>query len=79
MRGARQSKICEIMGISARTLQHWKAPENETDNRLNSKCTPSNKLSELERQQIIRTCNLPEYASLSPSKIVPTLADKGIY
>lgn len=79
MRGARQSKSCEIMGISARTLQRWKAPENENDNRLNSKCMPSNKLSELEKQRIIRTCNLPEYASLSPSKIVPTLADKGIY
>jgi transposase InsO family protein len=77
--GARQSKACDIMGISAKTLQRWKAPGNEKDNRLDSLHSPSNKLSELERQRIIYTCNLPEYANLSPSKIVPTLADKGIY
>lgn len=77
--GARQSNACEIMGITTRTLQRWKASENKKDGRLDSRHTPSNSLSELERQRIIHTCNLPEYANLSPSKIVPTLADKGIY
>lgn len=79
MSGARQSKSCEIIGISTKTLQRWKVPSNEKDNRLDSKCMPSNKLSELERKRIVHTCNLPEYASLSPSKIVPALADKGLY
>uniref|UniRef100_UPI0025F4D9E2 IS3 family transposase n=12 Tax=Thiolapillus sp. TaxID=2017437 RepID=UPI0025F4D9E2 len=40
---------------------------------------PANKLSEAEREQIIKTCNLPEYKSLPPSQIVPILADKGEY
>ena len=40
---------------------------------------PRNKLSEAERQQILKLCNSPEFASLPPNVIVPTLADKGIY
>lgn len=40
---------------------------------------PVNKLSEQERQDIIDISNAPEYASLPPSQIVPTLLDKGQY
>lgn len=40
---------------------------------------PANKLSEQEREAIIEVCNLPEYASLPPSQIVPTLLDEGKY
>lgn len=40
---------------------------------------PRNKLSESERQQILELCNSPEFASLPPNVIVPTLADKGVY
>ena len=40
---------------------------------------PANKLSEQERQTIIDISNAPEYASLPPSQIVPTLLDKGEY
>lgn len=77
--GARQSNACDIVGISAKTLQRWMHADNERDGRKDAIRTPKNKLTEIERRRIIRTCNEPEYADLSPSKIVPSLADQGIY
>ena len=77
--GARQSKACDIVGISARTYQRWMQPDNISDGRLEAKGEPANKLSELERQRLLKVANEPEYANLPPSKIVPKLADKGIY
>lgn len=79
--GARQSKACEVIGISAKTLQRWRLTQaNEAqDARLTPKHEPINKLTERERERIIETANEPDYANLSPSKIVPLLADKGVY
>lgn len=77
--GARQAKACEVMDISAKTYQRWKDPENQQDDRPQAKHDPGNKLSELERQRMIKLANEPEYAALSPSKIVPKLADEGRY
>ena len=77
--GAKQSKACEIIGISAKTLQRWSLSDNVSDGRLDAAHDPANKLTELERQRIIKVANEPEYADLSPNKIVPKLADKGIY
>ncbi len=77
--GARQSKACECIGISAKTFQRWSRPDKARDGRLDAKREPGNKLTELERQRIIKVANEPEYADLPPSKIVPKLADKGIY
>ena len=77
--GARQSKACECIGISVKTLQRWCRPDNARDGRLDARHDPCNKLTELERQRVIKVANEPEYADLPPSKIVPKLADKGIY
>jgi len=77
--GARQSKACEVMAISARTYQRWYDSSNKEDGRLTAKHEPANKLTELERQHVIEIANEPKYADLSPSKIVPTLADEGRY
>lgn len=77
--GARQSKACRILGISIRTLQRWRNLTNLKDRRCQLKKKPSNALSELETKLIIQTANKPEYANLSPAKIVPALADTGIY
>ncbi len=77
--GARQSTACEIIGISTKTFQRWNLSDNGQDGRLDADHAPTNKLTELERQRIIKIANEPEYADLPPNKIVPTLADKGLY
>lgn len=77
--GARQVKACEIIGISAKTFQRWSQSEDQKDGRIESSHVPANKLTEHERKLIILTANEEEYSALSPSKIVPLLADKGRY
>ena len=77
--GARQWAACTIIGISAKTLQRWRGPENTRDRRLETQREPANKLTALERQRILKVANEPAYAGLSPAQIVPTLADEGRY
>lgn len=77
--GSRQSKACEIIGISAKTLQRWCQSSDQKDGRLEPSHVPSNKLTEHERRLIISTANEEKYSALSPSKIVPLLADEGRY
>ncbi len=77
--GARQSKACLILGISSRTLQRWRHCDDLTDSRCKPNKKPPNALSEFETKLIIKMANKPEYANLSPAKIVPALADTGIY
>lgn len=77
--GARQRKACEIVGINVRTLQRWNTAKTTPDGRLTPTHKPNNKLSELERQHILTVCNKAEYAQLPPNKIVPLLAEKGVY
>jgi putative transposase len=77
--GARLRPACDIIGISAKTYQRWCAPENFEDGRINARQSPPHKLSEAERQQLLAIANAPDYADLPPSKIVPKLADQGLY
>lgn len=77
--GARQSRACESIGISAKTYQRWIRPENVADGRLEAKHTPANKLTALERQRIIKLANTQEHVDLPPNKLVPKLADEGLY
>ncbi len=58
--GSRQSKACEVVGISAKTIQRWRQPDNMQDGRLDAKHEPSNKLTTQERQRIIKVANEPE-------------------
>jgi len=77
--GARQQSACNILGITPRTIQRWKAFDKLKDGRMTRKTPPKNKLSDMERKHILHTVNQPQYASLSPSQIVPLLADKGVF
>lgn len=76
--GARLSEACTTAGISARTLQRWRAGPGE-DMRCGPHTTPANKLSETERQQVLDVVNSPPFRELSPKQIVPRLADQGTY
>lgn len=79
--GARLEPTCDELNISVRTYQRWtKDGEVKKDQRpLIDRPIPKNKLSDEEREEIIRMVNSPEYADLAPSQIVPKLADEGIY
>ncbi|EIK8162742.1 IS3 family transposase [Escherichia coli] len=79
--GARKSQACRCIGISIRTLQRWTNGNVITTDRRSDTVnrSPRNKLSEAERLRILELCNSPEFASLPPNVIVPTLADRGIY
>lgn len=77
--GARQSKACEIARVSVKTYRRWRHPDNTEDGRLQAQTAPANRLSELERQRILKVVNAPENAHLPPSQIVPKLADQGLY
>ena len=76
---------CNILEISSRTLRRWKNQLKATQQleyQRQSKYTqrsPTNRLTQIEREQIISICNQKEYQSLPPSQIVPILADKGVY
>ena len=80
--GCRLEKACEELGLSLRTFQRW-ARDGEAvraDGRTTTeRPAPRNKLSEAERQQILEVANSAEFASLPPSQIVPSLADRGVY
>ena len=80
--GARLKPACELMGISARTLQRWKAGQGleSGDGRPQAvRPAPAHALSDRERAQIVSVANEPRFADLPPSRIVPTLADEGVY
>jgi hypothetical protein len=80
--GARQAAACAELGLDARTLQRWKGPDGvlrEDRRPLAERPVPANRLTEVERDRIIATCNSPQFSSLPPSQIVPKLADGGDY
>lgn len=78
--GARLHLACEVAGIDVRTLQRWKAVGMRGDGRPTAvRPRPSNALSEDERQVLLRMANEPRFADVPPARIVPMLADEGIY
>ena len=80
--GARLQPACEIAGIDTRTLQRWKARQGLTagDGRPQAqRPTPSHALSPAERAALLAAANEPRFASVPPARIVPMLADEGVY
>lgn len=70
---------CELLGLDERTVQRWRAQDIGDDRRAGPTTPPRNKLSDAERQKIIEVVNQPEFRDLSPTQIVPILAERGIY
>jgi len=78
--GARQHKACDIIGISAKTIQRCKKPtELQDDGRHTRKCIPSNKIIPAVRQAILNAVNTAEFCNMTPNQIVPILAERGEY
>ena len=77
--GARQQRACGAVSLSARTLQRWQRDRSRGDQRPARVQAPGNQLSGLERQALLSVANSTEFGHLSPSQIVPRLADRGQY
>jgi putative transposase len=77
--GAREHAACALFGLSSRALQRWRAADIGDDRRYGPKTSPTNCLTDRERQQVLATLNAPAYRDLSPRQIVPRLADQGRY
>jgi len=80
--GARLHLACQIVGIDLRTLQRWKASDGLVagDGRpLVVRATPAHALSPTERAAVLSAANEPRFADVPPARIVPTLADEGVY
>jgi len=80
--GARLASACELLGIDVRTLQRWKAGEGLRcgDARPQApRPSPAHALSEAERAKMLELANSPRFAEVPPARIVPMLADEGVY
>lgn len=80
--GARLSAACDIAGVDARTLQRWKAQGGlvSGDGRPQAaRPVPAHALSPAERAELLRVANEPRFAAVPPARIVPLLADEGVY
>ena len=80
--GARLHKACEVAGIDVRTLQRWKAGDGlqAGDGRPAAvRPTPAHALTPQERQRLLEVANEPRFADMPPARIVPALADEGVY
>ena len=80
--GARLHAACETVGVSLRTLQRWQAsnaPELGDGRPGAVRPKPAHALSEAEREAVLAVANEPRFAAVPPARIVPTLADEGVY
>ncbi len=75
--GVRHFFACDDMGINIKTFKRWTL--DVQDKRKGPITTPANKLTVEEKKEIISIATKKEYVDLSPSQIVPALADIGIY
>lgn len=76
--GARLAVASGALGVSARTVERWRAGAEE-DLRRGPNTPPANKLTPEERCEVLTTVNEPRFRNRSPNEIVPMLADEGRY
>lgn len=80
--GAGWKPACELAGITVRTLQRWKAGDGlvRGDRRPEAvRGIPAHALTEAERARLLEVANEPRFADVPPARIVPILADEGVY
>lgn len=77
--GARLKPAAQMLGLTARTIQRWARQEDDEDRHHGPVTAPANKLTPVERQEVLSVANSPIYRELSPKQIVPRLADEGRY
>ena len=80
--GARLAPACALVGIDLRTFQRWRGDDGQvqTDCRPEAiRPRPAHALTEAERARMVALANAPRFASTPPARIVPALADEGVY
>jgi len=77
--GARLAAACRVVGVSARTIERWRANPATDDGRCGPHRRPKNALSLVEEAQIVSVLTSSRYSGLSPKQLVPQLADEGLY
>lgn len=79
--GARLKPACRLAGIDLRTLQRWRAGGGvRGDGRpVAQRPTPAHALTATEREKLVSVANEPRFAAVPPARIVPALADEGVY
>ncbi len=77
--GARLRTACDLLGISARTVERWRSSPQVGDLRYGPHHRPSNALASAEEAQVVTVLTSSRYAGLSPKQLVPQLADEGLY
>src|SRR4029450_6239893 len=80
--GARLAPACTLAAIALRPFPRWRPADGEVpaDRRPEAvRPRPAHALSEAERARIVELANGPRFASTPPARIVPALADEGVY
>jgi putative transposase len=80
--GARQAPACTLAGVDPRSIRRWRKNDGLTrgDGRPDAiRPAPSHALTEEERARIIEVANEARFAETPPARIVPVLADEGVY
>lgn len=77
--GALAKAACKVVGLSIRTHQRWVKDMDGQDKRPGTAHHPQNRLSDEEKESVIKVCTSPEYKDMAPNEIVPALAEKGQY
>ncbi len=77
--GARRIAACNLLNLSTRSVERWRAQGGGDDRRKGPIATPGHKLTPAEREAVLTAANCAEFRDKSPRQIVPTLADRGEY
>jgi len=77
--GARQAPACALAGIDPRTIQRWRKNDGGDRRPDAIRPAPSHALTEEERARIVAVANEARFAETPPARIVPVLADEGVY
>jgi transposase InsO family protein len=77
--GARLSRVCEVAGISARTIERWRRNPGAEDGRAGPRRRSHNALTPWQEARVAKVLSEPRNVGLSPKQLVPRLADEGVY
>lgn len=82
-KGARLAPACRAICLDPRTVQRWRDRQRNgrplDDERRGPRRKPGNALTSAERARLLAVVNSPEFRDLSPTSIIPLLADRGQY